>query len=417
MIDTSKLEAEEIEILIRKRYEQIESSLNERSRRLFAATEVRSLGHGGRALVARAIGIGTDTIARGLRELKEIEAGKKDPVENGRIRRKGGGRKPKAQEPGLLEKLREIVESTTVGDPESALLWTARSQRNLSDELAKHGFSVAQRSMGKLLQKLGYSRQTNTKRVEGQQHPDRNAQFEHINESIRQQVEKRNPAISVDAKKKEKIGDFKNNGQELRPQYDPEAVRSHDFIDKVLGKVTPYGVYDIEHNDGWVSVGISHDTGEFSVNAIRAWWNEMGKTLYPEATTLLITADGGGSNGYRLRLWKLELQQLANEIGFPIYVCHYPPGTSKWNKIEHRLFSFITQNWRGKPLYSHQVVVNLISAMKTRQGLKVRCRLDENHYPKGRRITNKQMEEIDLRPNPFHGDWNYSIHPTNTENI
>ncbi len=413
----NKTERQLAETDVRERYLKIVGTLNERARRMFVANEAMSLGHGGRAVASRATGMALETIARGMRELEAINTGKAESLDIRRVRRKGGGRKRKENEDGLLEALREIVESTTVGDPESALLWTARSQRNLADELSKRGFKVGKTIMGKLLEKIGFSRQTNKKKVEGQQHPDRNAQFEHINESVRRQIEDGNPSISVDTKKKEKIGDFKNNGQELRPKYDPEEVRSHDFIDKVLGKVSPYGVYDIEKNKGWVSVGISHDTGAFAVNTIRTWWNEMGQPLYPNATSILITADGGGSNGYRLRLWKVELQKLANELGFPIYVCHYPPGTSKWNKIEHRLFSFITKNWRGKPLYSHQVIVNLISATTTRKGLKVRCQLDENHYPKGRRISDKEMDKVDLRPNPFHENWNYSIHPINDRNL
>lgn len=409
---TARLEAEKD---IRKRYLPLRQSLNERARRLFVANEALSLGHGGRAVAARATGMAIATIARGMRELKAIDDQGFDALDVNRVRRQGGGRKPKENEEGLLDCLRKIVESSTVGDPESALLWTARSQRNIVEELGKQGFKVSQSLMGKLLKTIGYSRQTNKKKVEGKQHPDRNAQFEHINENIRRQIESGDPAISVDTKKKELVGDFKNEGRELRAKHDPEEVRGHDFVDPLLGKVSPYGVYDIEKNEGWVSVGISHDTGEFSVNAIRAWWNEMGKSLYPNLGSLLITADGGGSNGYRLRLWKLELQKLADELGCPIDVCHYPPGTSKWNKIEHRLFSFITQNWRGKPLVSHQVIVNLISATTTRAGLKVRCRLDDSNYAKGRRVSDKELAEVDLRPDEFHGEWNYSIYPIDSE--
>jgi hypothetical protein len=403
-----RLEAEQG---LRKRYFQIKGNLNERARRLYVANEARALGHGGRAIAARATGMARSTISRGMAELRTIDEGKEEPLEPTRVRRKGGGRKAKASEEGLLNKLKEIVDSSTVGDPESSLLWTARSQRRLVAELAQHGYEVGQSSMGKLLRLIGYSSQANKKKVEGKQHPDRNAQFEHINESIRCQIDAGNPAISVDTKKKELVGDFKNNGRELRPRYDPEEVRAHDFVDKMLGKASPYGVYDIEKNEAWVSVGISHDTAEFSVNTVRAWWQEMGQRLYGEASSLLITADGGGSNGYRLRLWKVELQKLANELGFPIHVCHYPPGTSKWNKIEHRLFSFITQNWRGKPLYSHHVIVNLISATTTRSGLKVRCRLDDRVYAKGRRVTDRELDAVDLRPEQFHGEWNYAIYP------
>ena len=396
---------------IRKRFEHISDQLTERSRRLFAANEARVLGYGGMSITQRATGIAISTIIRGIKELETLDKGQ-EVVKRNQIRREGGGRKRKQEQPGLLEALQQIVESSTVGDPESALLWTARSQRNLVDALAERGFEVSQSVMGRLLKAIGYSRQVNKKKVEGKQHPDRDAQFEHINEELRRQVIAGNPAISVDTKKKELIGDFRNDGAELRRKHDPEEVRTHDFKDKLLGKVSPYGVYDIEKNQAWVSVGISHDTAQFSVNTIRHWWNEMGQPLYPNASSLMITADGGGSNGYRLRLWKLELQKLANEIGIPISVCHYPPGTSKWNKIEHRLFSFITQNWRGKPLYSHHVIVNLISATRTRKGLSVRCRLDPTHYPKGRRVSNAELACVDLRPEPFHGEWNYSICPT-----
>jgi len=298
---------------LRTRWRKIKGSLNERARRIFVANEARSLGHGGRAIASRATKMAIATIARGIEELSSIDDGG-DVLEVCRVRRSGGGRKRKENEPGLLDALREIVSSSTSGDPESALLWTARSQRNLVDELERRGFKVSQSMMGKLLRSIGYSSQKNKKKIEGKQHPDRNAQFEHINESIRVELEAGNPVISVDTKKKELVGNFKNEGQELRPTYDPEEVNGHDFPDKLLGKVSPYGVYDIEKNEAWVSVGISHDTAEFSVNTIRSWWKEMGQTLYKDASSLLITADGGGSNGYRLRLWKVELQGLANEF-------------------------------------------------------------------------------------------------------
>lgn len=394
---------------IRERYANVKDSLNERARRLFAANEAISFGHGGRAMASRATGMAVATIARGMDELRAIDSGELIPLPSERVRAAGGGRKSKAEEEGLLDMFHDIVRSSTVGDPESALLWTARSQRNLVSEMANKGYQVSQRSIGKLLKKIGYSRQANKKKIEGNQHPDRNAQFEHINESVRCQIELGDPAISVDTKKKELVGNFRNAGQELRPKHDPVEVRGHDFPDPVLGKVSPYGVYDIEKNEGWVNVGVSHDTGEFAVASIRAWWNQMGKATYPNPGSLLITADGGGSNGYRLRLWKVELQKLANEIGCPIRVCHYPPGTSKWNKIEHRLFSFITKNWRGKPLYSHQVIVNLISATTTKTGLKVLCRLDENDYQKGRKISDKELAKVNLQPDEFHGEWNYTI--------
>jgi len=411
----NKIERVQAEKEIRQRYSKISETLTERARRMFVANEAMALGHGGRIIASRATGMAISTVARGIEELKAINEQKIETLDVRRVRRKGGGRKSKEQEEGLLEALREVVESSTYGDPESALLWTARSQRNLVGELKKRGYTACQSVMGRLLRAIGYSSQNNRKKVEGKQHPDRNAQFEHINEFIRRQTESGNPAISVDTKKKELVGNFKNNGRELRPKYDPEEVRAHDFVDPLLGKVSPYGVYDIENNEAWVSVGISHDTAEFSVNAIRAWWDEMGASRYANASCLLITADGGGSNGYRLRLWKVELQKLANELGFPIHVCHFPPGTSKWNKIEHRLFSFITKNWRGKPLYSHHVIVNLISATTTKTGLKVLCRLDDNFYAKGRRVSDKELDQVKHHPDDFLGDWNYAIYPSESE--
>ena len=281
--------------------------------------------------------------------------------------------------------------------------------------MTNKGFKMSISTLSRLLKKLGYSLQANKKRLEGKQHPDRNAQFEHISEAVRRQHEKGDPTISVDTKKKENVGQYKNAGKELRPACDPEAVEVHDFVGDE-GKAAPYGVYDIGKNEAWVSVGISHDTGEFAVASIRAWWLEMGRAVYPGASSLLVTADGGGSNGYRLRLWKVELQKLVDEIGFPISVCHLPPGTSKWNKIEHRLFSFITQNWRGKPLATHQVIVELIAATTTRTGLKVRSRLDSKQYKKGIRISDRQLADVNLDPDHFHGEWNYTIHPSSRAN-
>jgi len=290
------------------------------------------------------------------------------------------------------------------------LLWTARSVRNLVNAMSDLGYKMSPTTLSRLLKKLGYSLQSNKKRLEGEQHPDRNAQFEHIAEMVRRQHERGDPAIWVDTKKKELVGSYKNGGKELRATGDPEPVNVHDFVGE-QGKVAPYGVYDLANNEAWVSVGISHDTGQFAVASIRAWWLEMGREAYPEARSLLITADGGGSNGYRLRLWKVQLQKLADELGFPISVSHLPPGTSKWNKIEHRLFSFITKNWRGKPLVTHQVIVELISATTTAAGLTARSRLDRTEYKKGIRISNKQMEEVNLHPAKLHGEWNYTIHP------
>jgi hypothetical protein len=330
-----------------------------------------------------------------------------------RSRRPGAGRKKvTVKDPTLLDDLRQLVESTTRGDPESPLLWTARSQRNLVQALATQGHKIAKHTLAKLLKKLGYSLHGNRKRFEGAQHPDRDAQFEHINEILRRQQEANEPTISVDTKKKELVGPYKNGGRELRAQGDPEDVNVYDFVDKNTGKVAPYGVYDLHKNEAWVSVGISHDTAEFAVETIRNWWREMGALRYPNASSLVITADGGGSNGYRLRLWKLELQGLVDELGFPITVCHLPPGTSKWNKIEHRLFSFITQNWRGKPLVTHQVIVSLIAATTTNTGLSVRSQLDERLYRKGRRVSDAELAQVNLVPDKFHGEWNYTIRPS-----
>ena len=408
----NKAERIEAEAKIGERYRRLEESLNERARRLFAGSEALAFGRGGISVVARATGMSRVTVRKGLAEAKAIEAGELDPLPPTYNRRPGGGRKKLSEKhPTLLPSLKSLVESTTRGDPESPLLWTARSLRNIVSALTEQGFSVKKDTVARLLKDLGYSLQANKKRLEGKQHPDRNAQFEHINEMVRRQTESGNPAISVDTKKKEKVGQYKNSGRELRPKHDPETVNVHDFLDKDKGKAVPYGVYDIAENEAWVSVGISHDTAEFSVQTIRTWWHEMGQPLYENPESILIIADGGGSNGYRVRLWKYELQKLASELGLKIKVCHLPPGTSKWNKIEHRLFSFITQNWRGKPLVTHQVIVNLISATTTREGLRVECRLDEHVYPKGRRVSDPQMETIHLYPEAFHPEWNYAIRP------
>jgi hypothetical protein len=402
-----------VESKIRDRFFKLKNELTERTRRLFAASEAIALGHGGIAAVARATGMAPSVIGRGIKEVRAIEDGTAPSLGPTRSRRPGAGRKRATdKDPGLLPALKALVESTTRGDPMSPLLWTARSQRNIVEALKKQGHQTSMKMVSRLLKELGYSLQANRKRLEGAQNPDRNAQFEHINETLRRQLEANEPAISVDTKKKELVGSYKNNGRELRAKHDPEDVNVHDFIDKDKGKVAPYGVYDLQKNEAWVSVGISHDTAEFAVETIRTWWNEMGVSKYPNATSLVITADGGGSNGYRVRLWKLELQGLVDELGFPITVCHLPPGTSKWNKIEHSLFSFITQNWRGKPLVTHQVIVNLISATTTKKGLTVRSRLDKRIYPKGRRVTDQQIALVNLEPHIFHGEWNYTIHPT-----
>ena len=402
------------ETQIRQRYRKVHGALTERARRLFVASEAMTLGYGGIAVASRATGMAASVIGRGIAEVRAMERGAAATLPPTRSRRPGAGRKKATEkDPTLLADLQALVESTTRGDPESPLLWTARSQRNLVSALLQQGHPTSMKMVARLLKGLGYSLQANRKRLEGAQHPDRNAQFEHLNETLRRQLAAHEPAISVDTKKKELVGAYANGGRELRAQGDPEDVHVHDFI-SADGKVAPYGVYDLQANDAWVSVGISHDTAEFAVATVRTWWQEMGAPKYPHATSLVVTADGGGSNGYRLRLWKLELQSLVNELGFPITVCHLPPGTSKWNKIEHRLFAFITQNWRGKPLITHQVIVNLIAATTTTTGLTVRSRLDPRAYAKGRRVSDQQLATVNLHPNIFHGEWNYTIHPTVT---
>ena len=408
----SMQERREAEAEIKARYASLKGTLTERSRRLFAGSEALALGYGGMAAVSRATGLSAMTVKRGLQECQAIESGIAPTLTPQRIRLPGGGRKKLTEKhPNLLPTLNELVASTTRGDPESPLLWTARSQRNLVEALQEKGYRVSKHSLAKLLSELGYSLQGNKKKLEGAQHPDRNGQFEHVNETVRRQLAAGDPAISVDAKKKELVGQYKNGGRELRPQGDPECVNSHDFPDKEKGKAIPYGVYDLAENEAWVSVGISHDTAEFAVATIRTWYRELGQILYPAPTSLLVVADAGGSNGYRIRLWKVELQKLADELQFPISVCHLPPGTSKWNKIEHRLFSFITQNWRGKPLITHQVIVELISATTTRSGLQVHSRLDEQHYPTARRVSDKQLADVHLVPDSWYGQWNYTIYP------
>ncbi|MDQ2949799.1 MAG: ISAzo13 family transposase [Acidobacteriota bacterium] len=392
---------------IRMRYEGVSPHLNERSRRLFAANEAKSVGRGGLAAVYEATGIARSTIRRGLSDLRS-EPG---PL-IGRIRRRGGGRKPKTEtEPGLLEALEDLVQSAIRGDPEAALLWVSKSQRHLAGALAERGFTASQKLVGRLLRRLGFSLQANKKTLEGSTHPDRDAQFEHINLKIKDFQTANQPAISVDCKKKELVGDFKNGGRELRPKGDPQAVRVHDFQIPELGKVAPYGVYDIAANTGWVNLGIDHDTAAFAVESIRRWWLALGRMRYLGAINLLITADCGGSNGARVRLWKRELQLFANETGLAITVAHHPPGTSKWNRVEHRLFAFITQNWRGKPLISHQVIIQLIGATTTRTGLDVQCRLDENTYLKGIKVSDRELAAINLEHDSFHGEWNYTISP------
>jgi transposase len=395
------------EAAIAARYLTVAPLLDERARRLLAGGEALTIGRGGIAAVARATGLARTTVARGVADVRDGE-----PIAPGRVRRAGAGRPPIEQrDPTLRRDLEALIEPTSRGDPESPLRWTTRSVRNLAAELRRRGHAVSHQTVSELLHGLGYSLQANRKTLEGTSHPDRDAQFNHLNDAVQLQISLDGPVISVDTKKKELVGPFRNGGRELRPKGDPEQVLMHDFAFDELGRVSPYGVYDLGQNEAWVSVGTDHDTGAFAVESIRRWWRTMGEPLYPDATRILITADAGGSNGYRLRLWKRELQKLADETGLEMAVCHFPPGTSKWNKIEHRLFSAITQNWRGKPLVSHETVVKLIAATTTRTGLTVRSGLDTSDYPSGVAVSDAEMETLYLRTDPFHGEWNYSLLP------
>jgi Rhodopirellula transposase DDE domain len=392
---------------IRDRFTALSPHLNERERRLFAATEAAAAGYGGIAAVSAATGIAVTTIGRGLRDLAEASG-----LVPGRVRRAGGGRKPLvANNPGLLRDLMALVEPGERGDPMSPLRWTCKSLRQLAAELVARGHQISRTVVGELLKAQKFSLQANSKTKEGGDHPDRDAQFSHINQSVTTALAAQQPVISVDTKKKELVGDFKNAGREWRPQGEPEEVRVHDFLIKQLGRAVPYGIYDLAANAGWVSVGMNHDTSAFAVQTIRRWWQDIGCKRYPGAKCLTITCDGGGSNGSRVRLWKLELQKLADELGIDITVHHLPPGTSKWNKIEHRLFSFITMNWRAKPLVSYQVIIDLISATTTETGLKVVCELDDNVYPKGIVISDEELAAINIVRADFHGEWNYTIKP------
>jgi hypothetical protein len=393
---------------IRQRFSAVSPFLDERGRRVVAAAEAAAAGYGGIAAVSVATGIAASTIGRGLRELSE-------PRKLDRVRRAGGGRKTNvAKDATLLSDLGALVEPTSRGDPQSPLLWTCKSVRRLAQELQAQGHQVGRTLVGELLDGMGYSLQGNRKTREGDSHPDRDAQFQHINAAVNAALAEHEPVISVDTKKKELVGDFKNGGREYRPAGDPEKVRVHDFLIKELGRAVPYGVYDLAANAGWVNLGVDHDTAAFAVHSIRRWWNEIGRTRYPRATRLLITADGGGSNGSRVRLWKRELQRLANEIGIDIAVHHLPPGTSKWNKIEHRLFSFISQNWRARPLVSYRVIVDLISATTTKTGLTVICDIDQNLYPKGLVVSDAEMAALNITRHEFHGEWNYTIAPNSS---
>jgi hypothetical protein len=383
-------------------------------RRLVAAAESTAIGYGGVSLVARATGVSRRAITEGMKELRQEKMPAEPLLSQSRIRRKGAGRKRTVdKDPGLRRDLDRLVDPATRGDPESPLRWTCKSVRILAEELRREGHAVSYQTVAELLHEMDYSLQANQKKLEGSQHADRNQQFEYINRKAQRYLKQGEPVISVDTKKKELVGDFKNPGREWRPQGEPEPVRVHDFEIRQPenGKVAPYGVYDLGRNMGWVSVGVDHDTAEFAVESIRRWWRWMGRRSYPKAQRLLITADSGGSNGARVRLWKWELQQLADETGLEISVCHFPPGTSKWNKIEHRLFSFISQNWRGKPLISHQVIIDLIAATTTTTGLTVKSKIDTNIYEKGLKVSDQQMAELQLRREKFHGDWNYKLLP------
>jgi hypothetical protein len=395
----------------RKRYREMAPVLNEQSRRRFVALEARALGRGGISLMAEISGLSRSTIYHGLSDIHQHVS-----AAPGQVRTAGGGRKRKTvEDPTLLVDLKSLVEPATRGDPMQPLLWTTRSLRTLVKELAKKGHKVCPTVVGDLLRGMGYSLQANSKTREGSKHIDRDAQFQYINTQAKAFLAAHEPVISVDTKKKELVGNFKNNGREWRRQGTPELVNVHDFIDPKLSRAVPYGVYDIADNVGWVSVGTDHDTASFAVNAIRRWWRAMGKKRYPKASRLMISADGGGSNGYRVRLWKVELQKLADELKLPITICHLPPGASKWNKIEHRLFSFITINWRGKPLRSYRTIVQLIAATTTDTGLRVRAELDENKYPKAVKVSSAQLAAVNLSRHAFHGDWNYTIAPNRTK--
>jgi len=401
---------------IEAKFLALSGRLDEATLRMWAATEARSLGRGGVSVVAKAIGMSRTTIHAGLAELKAAASAKSEVKRETRprVRAAGGGRKKlTAKDAGLLRDLDALVEPTTRGDPMSPLRWTCKSTYRLAEELQQQGHEVSQRTVCDLLAQMEYSLQSTRKTREGGQHEDRDAQFAHIARTVAEYQAAGDPAVSVDTKKKELIGDFKNAGKEWQPKGTPEEVRVHDFIDPELGKVAPYGVYDLTANAGWVNVGIDHDTAEFAVESIRRWWREMGEATYPRAARLLITADCGGSNGHRVRLWRRELQKLADELMRVIQVCHFPPGTSKWNKIEHRMFCHITANWRGRPLLSRQVVVNLIGSTTTREGLRIKAGLDEKNYAKGIKVTDEELGTLVSERDEFHGEWNYRLSPRN----
>ena len=381
--------------------------LDERGRRLFAASEARQIGHGGVTAVSAACGLSRMTITKALHELDE------DPLPAGRVRRVGGGRRSLvALHPGLLERLERLVDPLSRGDPESPLRWTVKSTRVLAAELRANGQPISHEKVAQLLRQMDFSLQSNRKTEEGADHPDRDEQFQYINEAVRLALKAGGPVISVDTKKKELVGNFVNRGQQWKNTRSPRTVKTYDFPDPSVPRAYPYGIYDLGRNTGFVNIGTDHDTSAFAVASILGWWRSEGRRLYPKAGELLITADGGGSNGYRRRAWKLELQRLSDRTGLPIKVCHFPPGTSKWNKVEHRLFSFISSNWRGEPLCDYETIVRLIAATTTAKGLKVTCRLDRRRYPLGYEVTDEQLANVNLVPGPFHGEWNYVIHPT-----
>ena len=397
---------------VRTKFELLQPLMTERMRRHWAACEAQTLGRGGVTLVAHATGLSRTTITAGLRQLRQYADHPNEQLGPERVRAPGAGR-PLAEDndPVVIDALEALVEPTTRGDPQSPLRWTCKSTRNLADELRRQGHAVSHQTVAVLLDELGYSLQANRKTREGSSHPDRDAQFAHIARRVREFQRKKQPVVSVDAKKKELVGDYKNAGREWQPQGRPEKVRAKDFLDKHLGKVIPEGVYDLTRNEGWVSVGIDHDTAEFAAVAVRRWWQEMGVPAYPQATELLITADAGGSSGYRSRLWKVALQGVADALGLRVTVCHFPPGTSKWNKIEHRLFCQITKNWRGRPLVSRGVVVSLIGNTRTRTGLRVEAELDSNEYTTGIKVSDEELAAVQLQEDSFHGEWNYTIRP------
>jgi len=402
--------------MVRRKYRMLSDDLNEKSRRHWAGAEAMALGYGGISIVVEATGLVFNTVKRGMKELEAQQRGEIEPLPVDRIRRPGGGRKKLIEnDKTVLKDLDALIEPTTRGDPESPLRWTCKSTRNLAAVLMQQGHRIGHMTVSSLLKKQGYSLKANRKMAEGTQHPDRNGQFHYISNMAIAFQRKDQPVISVDAKNRELIGNFANKGKEWEPKGLVTAVNTHDFPDEELGKVSPYGIYDLQKNEGWVSVGIDRNTAQFAVESIRQWWQAMGKKRYPHAEKLLITADAGGSNGYRIRLWKVELQRLVNELGYPVTVCHFPPGTSKWNKIEHRMFSYISRNWRGKPLLTRAVVVELIGATKTETGLQIKAALDENIYEKGIKISDEEMQTLNIERDDFHGEWNYTIHPQKGE--